>query len=50
MSDGVAVNRYGLSILNKRAMDLGAELLLRSSPGTGTELILTGPMREGRMS
>lgn len=50
MSDSVAANRYGLSILNKRAVDLGAELLLRSSPGAGTEIVLTGPMREGRTS
>ncbi|WP_159881093.1 sensor histidine kinase [Paenibacillus puerhi] len=40
--------RYGLSILRKRALELGAELQLQPAPGGGTELVLTGPIQEGR--
>ncbi|MEK8131278.1 ATP-binding protein [Paenibacillus filicis] len=45
---GASGGRYGLVMLRKRALELGAELQLQSPPGGGTELVLTGETkREG---
>ncbi|NTZ17099.1 MULTISPECIES: sensor histidine kinase [Paenibacillus] len=38
--------RYGISIMRKRAKELGAKLEIRTAPGQGMELLVTGPLRE----
>lgn len=46
---GQRPNRYGVSIMRKRAQELGAELEIRAKEGQGLELIVTGPLREVKL-
>jgi nitrate/nitrite-specific signal transduction histidine kinase len=41
---GVTGKHYGLTMLRKRATELGAEVVIRSMDGGGTELIVTGTL------
>lgn len=39
-------HRYGISIMRKRAKELGAKLEIGTAPSQGLELLVTGPLRE----
>ncbi|TVY11846.1 sensor histidine kinase [Paenibacillus cremeus] len=43
-----APNRYGISIMQKRAQELGAELDIRTGLDQGMELLITGSFQEGK--